>query len=92
MYEHSREAFNLLALLAEFGGLFAVVSKLFAVIGQLINERVHASGMLNEMYYLKLSDKQKEKKRPNFKKISNNLHEIDFSTWDRFAEIKKALA
>jgi len=61
-----------MGLLAEFGGLFAIVSKIFAAIGIFINSRVHSASMLNEMYYLKLSDKLDPKKGTwkNLKKLT----------------------
>jgi len=82
-----------MGLLAEFGGLFAIVSKLFAVIGFFINSRVHSASMLNEMYYLKLSDKLDPKKGTwkNLNKLTKNLYEIKFNPLDRFAEVRKAI-
>ena len=80
-----------MGLLGEFGGLFAIVSKLFAIIGLFINSRVHAASMLNEMYYLKLSSKLDPKKGmwSNLKKFTDHLYEITFSPMDRLAEVKK---
>ena len=93
MQEHSRNVFNVMGLLAEFGGLFAIVAKLFAVIGLFINSRVHSAAMLNEMYYLKLSDKLDPKKGmwSNLGKLTNNLYEITFTPLDRLAEVRKGI-
>ena len=82
-----------MGLLAEFGGLFAIISKVFALIGLLINERALASSMLKNMYFLKLNDKldPKEGMWPNLKNLTSHLYEIDFGTMDRFAEVRKGL-
>lgn len=73
--------FNIVGLLAEFGGLFTLVSKAFTIIGLFLNTRVHSAAMLNEMYYLKLSNK-KNKSRDMWKglnKFTSNLYELTFS-------------
>jgi len=56
MMAHERNVYNIMGLLAEFGGLFSAVSKIFAVLGLFVNYRVHTSKMINEMYFLKLSN------------------------------------
>ena len=61
MQTHDREAYNVLNLLSEFGGLFTLVTKFFGIIGFFINTRVHSASMLSELYYLKLSSKKDPK-------------------------------
>ncbi len=56
MMVHERNVYNIMGLLAEFGGLFSGVAKVFAIIGLFVNYRVHTSNMINEMYFLKLSN------------------------------------
>jgi len=88
---HERTVYNIMGLLAEFGGLFSAVSKIFAILGLFVNYRVHTAKMINEMYFLKLSNN----KQPNLgmwknvKKLTRNLNELTFSITDMFTEVKK---
>ena len=88
---HTRKSYTIVALLAEFGGLFAIVSKAFGIIGLFLNSRDQMSNLLNEMYYLKLSTKQKgfAGMWKNHKKFTDNLHELTFSNKDMLCEIKE---
>jgi len=53
MHEHSRQVFNILALLAVIGGLFSSASSSIALIAVFINGRAFMSNMINEMYFYK---------------------------------------
>lgn len=79
-----------MGLLAEFGGLFSVVAGVFATMGFFINSRVHAADMLNEMYYLKLSEKKDVQQGmwKNLKVLTGNLYEFTFTKKDMFCEMK----
>ena len=84
MKHHKRLLHNITELLAEFGGLFTLVSKAFIIIGIFMNTRVHSAAMLNEMYYLKLSNKKNKTKGmwTNLNKFTSNLYELTFSQID----------
>ena len=81
MVYHSRMVYNVVALTAEIGGLFDIITKAFALIGLLINERALAAAMLNQMYFLKLSDKLNPQKGmwKHLTKFTTNLYEIKFN-------------
>ena len=89
MREHHRTHYNIIALLAEFGGLFTLISTVFSVIGTFINTRVHTAGMLEEMYYVKLKSSLGTKGMwPNLTKFTENLHQLNFSKMDTYYEVK----
>ena len=78
--EHERRLFNILHLLAEFGGIFILVSRVFIFMGSLMNSRVLAASILKEMFYLKLNTGKGTKGMwSNLKSFTSNLHEINFS-------------
>jgi len=48
--------FNILDLIAEFGGLSSTIMQLGIAIGFFINSRIHIEALIQENYFLKLSD------------------------------------
>ena len=94
MVEHSRQLYNLLDLLADFGGFFTLVTKMFMFLGLMVNTRVHAASMLHEMFYLKLSSKKKTTSGmwKDLKHFTSNLYEINFSQRDLMTEVKQFFA
>ena len=89
--EHARKSYTIITLLAEFGGLFTLVSKVFLTVGLFLNSRVQTSNLLNEMYYLKLSTEKKGYVGmwSKYRKFTPNLHELTFSKRDMLCEIKQ---
>ena len=76
MIEHSREADNILAVLAKFGGLFSLIKIIFQIPGFFANNRLLFAKFIRTLYFKEEED--------------GKLNTINFSIPDAFSHLRKA--
>ena len=52
---HYREAQNILNILSDFGGIFAISIRFLSLIGVFINQRLFIARMIRNIYFVKLN-------------------------------------
>jgi len=58
MIHHKREAYNILQLLSEFGGLHRSIFGALGILGFFINTRLFIGKLIREMYFIKIREEK----------------------------------